>query len=94
MASAGFLVAVVGVCLGGYVVVERMFGGAFLPGYASLVSIALLAFGIQLGCTGLVGLYIAKIFKEVQNRPLYVIRTVFEQGSVEITTRIPNEQRP
>lgn len=80
MASAGFVLALVGVCLGGYVVTERLFGGNFLPGYASLVSIALLAFGIQLGCTGLVGLYIAKIFKEVQNRPLYVIRTVFEQA--------------
>jgi dolichol-phosphate mannosyltransferase len=80
MASAGFVLALAGVCLGGYVVTERLFGSNFLPGYASLVSIALLAFGIQLGCTGLVGLYIAKIFKEVQNRPLYVIRTVFDQA--------------
>lgn len=83
VASAGFLAAIGGVLLGAYVVAERLLGGGFLPGYASIVSIALLAFGIQLGCTGLVGLYVAKIFKEVQNRPLYVVRSIFEQAGLQ-----------
>lgn len=79
VASAGFVAAGVGVLLGLYVVAEKLFGSRLLPGYASIVSIALIAFGIQVGCTGLVGLYVAKIFREVQNRPLYVVRQIFEQ---------------
>lgn len=78
MASTGFIAALVGILLGLYVGLERLFGVDYLPGYASLVSIALIAFGIQVGCTGLVGLYIAKIFREVQNRPLYVVRKIFD----------------
>ena len=66
--------------LGFYVVAEKLFGSSLLPGYASIASIALVAFGIQVGCTGLVGLYVAKIFREVQNRPLYVVRQIFEQS--------------
>ena len=45
------------------------------------LSIGLVAFGIQVGCIGLLGLYIAKIFREVQNRPLYVIRESYGQSA-------------
>ena len=78
---AGFVVAFVGIVLGAYIVTERLVGVDYLPGYASLASIGLIAFGVQLGCTGLVGLYIAKIFREVQNRPLYIVREKYEQDS-------------
>ena len=78
---AGFVVAFVGIVLGAYIVAERLVGVDYLPGYASLASIGLIAFGVQLGCTGLVGLYIAKIFREVQNRPLYIVREKYEQDS-------------
>ena len=76
---AGFVVAVLGIVLAVYIVTERLVGVDYLPGYASLASIGLIAFGVQLGCTGLVGLYIAKIFREVQNRPLYIVREKYEQ---------------
>jgi hypothetical protein len=61
-----------------------LLGVDYLPGYASLASIGLIAFGVQLGCTGLVGLYVAKIFKEVQNRPLYLVRQKFDQLSADV----------
>jgi dolichol-phosphate mannosyltransferase len=76
---AGFVVAVLGIVLAAYIVTERLVGVDYLPGYASLAAIGLIAFGVQLGCTGLVGLYIAKIFREVQNRPLYIVREKYEQ---------------
>jgi dolichol-phosphate mannosyltransferase len=76
---AGFVVAVLGIVLAAYIVTERLVGVDYLSGYASLASIGLIAFGVQLGCTGLVGLYIAKIFREVQNRPLYIVREKYEQ---------------
>jgi glycosyltransferase involved in cell wall biosynthesis len=79
VAVAGFVVAFLGIVLAGYIVTEKFLGMDYLPGYASLASIGLIAFGIQLGCMGLVGLYIAKIFREVQNRPLYIVREKYEQ---------------
>jgi len=78
---AGFVVAFLGMVLALYIVTERLLGVDYLPGYASLASIGLIAFGIQLGCTGLVGLYVAKIFREVQNRPLYIVRERYEQNA-------------
>lgn len=75
----GVICAIFGLLLGAVVVVERVFGGALMPGYASLVVLALTTFGIQLASIGLIGLYIGRIFREVQNRPLYLIREVYGQ---------------
>jgi glycosyltransferase involved in cell wall biosynthesis len=84
VAFAGFVVAFLGIALAAYIATERLLGVDYLPGYASLASIGLIAFGVQLGCTGLVGLYVAKIFKEVQNRPLYLVRQKFDQLSADV----------
>lgn len=75
--ALGFCVALAGILLAGYIVVRKLFGADYVAGYVSLLALGLSAFGVQLGCTGLVGLYVAKIFKEVQNRPLYIIRGVY-----------------
>jgi dolichol-phosphate mannosyltransferase len=77
----GFVMALAGLALAAYIVTERLLGVDYLPGFASLASIGLIAFGVQLACTGLVGLYVAKIFREVQNRPLYIIRERYEQDA-------------
>ena len=75
----GTCVALVGVALGLFIVGAKIAGQDFLPGYASLAAIGLLGFGMQVGCIGLLGLYVGKIFDEVQGRPLYVIRKEFER---------------
>jgi glycosyltransferase involved in cell wall biosynthesis len=79
VAFTGFAAALLGLLLAAYFVAEKLIGIDYLPGYASLASIALIAFGLQLGSIGLVGLYIGRIFREVQNRPLYVIRDRFDR---------------
>ena len=76
----GFVMGIIGSLMGGYIIVGKILGVSFLPGYASLAAIALFTFGIQLTCLGLIGLYIGKIFKEVQNRPLYLVREEYGQG--------------
>lgn len=79
VASGGFILALLGLGLSIYIGMGKLLGVEYIPGYASLTSVGLIAFGIQLGCTGLVGLYIGKIFREVQNRPLYIIREKYDQ---------------
>ena len=75
--AGGFTIAVLGFLLVGAIFIGKLFGAALLPGYASLAAIALLTFGIQLTSLGLIGLYIGRIFAEVQNRPLYLIRETY-----------------
>lgn len=73
----GLLMAVLGLLLGTGIVIQKLTGDSLLPGYASLAAIALIGFGVQIGCIGLLGLYIGRIFREVQNRPLYIVREVY-----------------
>lgn len=73
----GLILALFGMILGGGVVLEKLLGGALLPGYASLAAIAFVGFGVQIAFMGVLGLYVGRIFSEVQNRPLYIIRKVY-----------------
>jgi dolichol-phosphate mannosyltransferase len=77
MTVFGFILSTVGVLLGGWLLITKMLGVSYLPGYVSLAAIGLGAFGVQLSCMGIVGLYVGKIFKESQNRPLYIIRETY-----------------
>lgn len=43
-------------------------------GWASLVSIILLIGGIQLLCLGIIGHYVGRIYLQVKNRPIYIVK--------------------
>jgi len=77
----GVIMAAVGFLLGLAVVAQKLIGGELLPGYASLAAIGLIGFGIQMGSIGILGLYMGRIFTEVQNRPLFIVREIFQTGS-------------
>ena len=48
--------------------------GIDAPGYASIIAILLFIGGIITFSCGILGEYIAKIYMEVKNRPVYIIR--------------------
>lgn len=75
--SLGLAMAAAGMLLGLVIILQKVLGSPLLPGYASLASIALFGFGCQIGSVGVLGLYAGRIFREVQNRPLYVIREIY-----------------
>ena len=52
---------------------RSIFGGTAFAGWGSLVSIVCFIGGLILSCIGVMGLYIAKIHKEVKARPHYII---------------------
>ncbi len=73
----GLVIAALSFLYGIYIITKTLFWGTDTPGYASIVVIVLFLGGIQLVCIGLLGEYIGRIYKEVKNRPLYVVdRTV------------------
>lgn len=56
------------------VVIQKLFFGIDVPGYATIVVLVLLLGGMQLFCLGLLGEYISKIYVQVKNRPIYILK--------------------
>ena len=56
------------------IVIQRLFLGLAIPGYALLTTGMFMLGGVQLTFLGVLGEYIGKIFKEVQGRPLYIVK--------------------
>lgn len=57
-----------------WLVIRKLMFNNSIEGWASLVCIILFFAGVQLFSTGIIGLYISKIYTEVKNRPLYIIK--------------------
>lgn len=45
----------------------------FVSGWFSIIFVLFLSLGLQLVMTGIFGLYLSKIYREIQNRPLYFV---------------------
>ncbi len=57
-----------------FVIVRQLIWGGSAYGWPSLVCIILLVTGIQLFCIGILGQYISKVYLEVKDRPIYILR--------------------
>jgi polyisoprenyl-phosphate glycosyltransferase len=55
------------------IVAKTILFGVDLPGYASLISVILFTNGIIILGMGIIGEYIARIFVEVKQRPIYIV---------------------
>ena len=54
-----------------------------MKGWASTVIIMLFLGGVQLLTIGIIGEYLSRIYDEVKQRPLYVVRGVISGGEPE-----------
>jgi dolichol-phosphate mannosyltransferase len=68
----GLIVSLLGFAYAVYALVAKLTGRA-LTGWASLIIVVLLLGGVQLLTLGLLGEYIAKIYLEAKQRPLYIV---------------------
>lgn len=57
-----------------YVIIKTLVFGKDTPGYASTITLLLFIGGIIMLFCGIIGEYVAKIYMEVKNRPIYIIR--------------------
>ena len=73
-AVAGVLSLAVTFVLIIFIAVRRLVFGDPVQGWASLVCFITFFSGLQLFCTGISGLYISKVYTEVKQRPIYIIK--------------------
>lgn len=70
----GMLVAAFALLYGLLFIVKTIVLGIDVPGYPSLIVAIMFFSGVQLISLGVIGEYLGRVFSEVKQRPLYVVR--------------------
>ena len=78
----GFLLALLGGVYFLYVIGVRLFSDSAVEGWTSVVGVVLVLGGVQLACIGIIGQYLGRMYDELKNRPLYVVRADTRQGAL------------
>ena len=73
-AGVGLVMFLLGIIMLIFTVLKKLIVGDPVAGYATTICTILLFGGLQLFCTGILGLYMGKTFLEVKHRPIYIIR--------------------
>ena len=84
----GFFCFILSVGVGSWALYVRIFTGSAIPGWTSLIGIVLFLGGVQLLALGIIGEYLGRVFDEVKNRPLYILRNTHGLRKLE-ETEIP-----
>jgi len=74
----GLISSVVAIISGSIIVGIKILTNWAIPGWASTMSALAFGSGIQLLCLGIIGEYIARIYEEVKERPLYMVDQILE----------------
>ena len=75
MTFAGICISLVSFIMAAVFVVKRLAGIEIAQaGFTTLVTLILFLGGVQLIAFGLLGEYLARIYDEVKNRPLFIIK--------------------
>lgn len=74
--NAGVAITLSSMAYVAYLVVRKLVFDDALLGFTSLMALMALTLGILTTGLGLVGIYLGKVFNQVQNRPTYIIRDI------------------
>jgi polyisoprenyl-phosphate glycosyltransferase len=72
----GVMTSLVAFAYGGYFVVKTLIFGDVVRGFPTLIAVVLFLGGLQLMALGIIGEYLARMFIEVKQRPLYLVQQV------------------
>ena len=57
-----------------YIIINTLMYGNPTSGWPSMICIIFMVTGIQLSCIGIIGQYLSKVYLEVKNRPIYIVK--------------------
>ena len=72
--GVGAVIALCSLAGGAWVIIEHFTSATNVPGWATLAVCAMFFSGVQLLSIGILGEYVGRIFDEVKQRPVYLIR--------------------
>jgi len=70
---AGFTISAISFLFGLHIIIRKLFFAIGVPGYASLIVAIAFFSGLQILFLGVIGEYIARIYREAKGRPYYII---------------------
>ncbi len=73
----GIITGILGVIYAIKTIVSKIIDPTMLVGYASIISLMLIFFGITLFCIGMLGEYVGRVFMSLSNTPQYVVRQTY-----------------
>lgn len=73
----GLVITAASFTYGAYLVVRKLLYDDTLLGFTSVMALLALTLGVLAAAVGLVGIYLGKVFIQVQNRPNYLIRDIW-----------------
>lgn len=74
--NAGVSITAVSFAYAAYLVARKLLFGDALLGFTSMMAMMAMSLGVLTTGLGLVGIYLGKVFNQVQNRPTYIIRDI------------------
>jgi undecaprenyl-phosphate 4-deoxy-4-formamido-L-arabinose transferase len=84
----GLIIALVGLGFGVFLILRRLWGGPGVEGVFPLFSILFVFAGLQMFGLALIGEYVGRIYREVRQRPRFVVREELgNSGEMESTIR-------
>jgi len=79
----GMVMAAVSLVYSAFLLLRTLVFGIDVPGYASTVILILVFGGLNMFALGIIGEYVGRIYTEVRQRPLYIIRSQYPGGGAE-----------
>ena len=76
--GAGFFTFLASILYMIIVIIQKIFFGVDVPGYATIVVLILFLGGLQLLLLGIVGEYLARTYIQGKNRPIYIEKNVLK----------------
>ena len=75
----GLLISLLSFLYGTFILIRKIvFPHEILSGYTSMIVIILFTTGLIIAAVGILGIYLGKIFNQVKNRPLYIIKNIHD----------------
>ena len=59
-----------------WVIIEKLFFGIAIPGYATIIVLILALGAMQLICIGIIGEYVGRTFEQSKERPIYIAKEI------------------
>ena len=78
VALIGFLLFMLSLIMGSYVLYESLLIGDTIPGWASTILPIYFIGGVQLLCLGILGEYVGQIYATVKNRPRWISESTLD----------------